>query len=53
MSGSELSTSENHTKSFVTACMLKIYEDGLFDSLMHCSPLDYIEYRGNNSFASP
>lgn len=29
----------------------KIYEDGLFDSLMYCSPLDYIEHRGSNSFA--
>lgn len=53
MSGSELSTSENRTESFVTGCMLKIYEDGLFDSLMYCSPLDYIEHRGSNSFALP
>jgi hypothetical protein len=33
--------------------MPEIYGDGLFDSLMHCSPLDYIEYRGSNSFALP
>lgn len=32
MSGMELSTGENRTKSFVTCCVLKIYEDGLFDS---------------------
>jgi hypothetical protein len=32
MPGMELSTSKNRTKSFVTCCMLKIYEDGLFDS---------------------
>jgi hypothetical protein len=53
MSGSEPSTSENHTTSFVAGCMPEIYGDGLFDSLMHCSPLDYTEYRGSNSFASP
>jgi hypothetical protein len=43
----------NHTTSFVAGCMPEIYGDGLFDSLMHCSPLDYTECRGSNSFASP
>lgn len=51
MSGLEVSTGENHTKSFVTCCMFKIYGDGLFESLMYCSPLGYIEHRGSNRFA--
>ena len=32
-------------------CVFKIYGDGLFDSLMYCSPLGYIEHRGSSSFA--
>jgi len=51
MSDLAVSTGENHTKSFVTCCMFKIYGDGHFDSLMYCSPLGYIEHRGSNSFA--
>jgi hypothetical protein len=44
---------QNHTMSFVAGCIPKIYGDGLFDSLMYCCPLDYIEYRGSNSSALP
>jgi hypothetical protein len=51
MSGLEVSTGENHTKSFVTCSVFKIYGHGLFDSSMYCSPLDYIQHRGCNSFA--